>query len=86
MRNAIDSNESSIVFVPKFREYGIKIIDGGSSYLEINFCPWCGSRLPDSLRDEWFDRLERLNIDPAVNKIPEDFLNDFWYSKLKDGF
>jgi hypothetical protein len=39
--------------------------------------------LPDSLRDEWFDRLERLNIDPAINTIPEDFLNDRWYSKIE---
>jgi len=83
MRDAIDSSESSVVFVSKFREYGLKIIDGGSSYLEINFCPWCGSRLPDSLRDEWFDRLEYLGIDPAVNKIPEEFLNDLWYSKTE---
>jgi hypothetical protein len=85
MSDAIDSNESSIVFVPKFREYGIKIIDGGSSYLEINFCSWCGSKLPDSLRDDWFDRLERLNIDPAINTILEDFLNDRWYSKIENG-
>jgi len=85
MSDAIDSNESIIVFVPKFREYGIKITDGGSSYLEINFCPWCGSRLPDSLRDEWFDRLEHLNIDLAIDTIPEDFLDDRWYSKIKNG-
>jgi len=31
------------------REYkhgvGIPIHDGGSSYVEINFCPWCGRSL-----------------------------------------
>jgi hypothetical protein len=26
--------------------YGLPIHDGGSSYIEIRFCPWCGSRLP----------------------------------------
>lgn len=26
-------------------EFGIPIHDGGSSYIRINFCPWCGSWL-----------------------------------------
>lgn len=81
MIDAITSNESSIVYVPKFREYGAKVLDGGTSFLEIKYCPWCGNKLPGSLRDEWFDRLDRLNIDPAVDKIPENFLNDLWYAE-----
>jgi hypothetical protein len=27
------------------RDYGLPIHDGGSSYIAIRFCPWCGSRL-----------------------------------------
>lgn len=26
--------------------YGIIVHDGGSSVIEIAFCPWCGTRLP----------------------------------------
>jgi hypothetical protein len=26
--------------------YGIIVHDGGSSVVEIAFCPWCGARLP----------------------------------------
>jgi Domain of unknown function (DUF6980) len=26
--------------------YGLIVHDGGSSIIEIEFCPWCGSRLP----------------------------------------
>lgn len=29
------------------RRYGLYIHDGGSSFLEIHFCPWCGARLPN---------------------------------------
>lgn len=29
------------------RRYGLYIHDGGSSYLEIHFCPWCGTRLSE---------------------------------------
>jgi len=26
--------------------YGIIVHDGGSSVVEISFCPWCGAKLP----------------------------------------
>jgi len=26
--------------------YGIIVHDGGSSVIEIAFCPWCGAKLP----------------------------------------
>lgn len=28
--------------------YGIIIHDGGSSTIIINFCPWCGAKLPEA--------------------------------------
>ena len=34
-----------IVFRNKKFDYGIIIHDGGSSYIKINYCPWCGKRL-----------------------------------------
>lgn len=43
--------ENSIVFLEKFQEYGVPIRDGGSSYLLMNYCPWCGARLPSSTCD-----------------------------------
>ena len=27
--------------------YGIIVHDGGSSLIEISFCPWCGEKLPE---------------------------------------
>lgn len=29
----------------KNNEYGLIIHDGGSSYIKINYCPWCGASL-----------------------------------------
>ena len=31
--------------------YGLIIHDGGTSAVTIQFCPWCGSKLPASKRD-----------------------------------
>ena len=36
----------------KTKEFGIPIHDGGSSHVQINFCPWCGTKpstLPQTL-------------------------------------
>lgn len=30
---------------PKRKEFGIPIHDGGSSYIHIRFCPWCGRKV-----------------------------------------
>lgn len=75
-----DNVDKPIVYVKKFDEYGIKIMDGGSSSIKIEFCPWCGERLPESKRDEWFDELEKLGInDPWTEKVPDKYLTDEWY-------
>lgn len=37
--------ENSIVFVPRTKEYGVPIRDGGSSFLVMKYCPWCGKEL-----------------------------------------
>jgi hypothetical protein len=47
-----DCPDCLIAYSPRFREYGIIIHDGGLSVSRIEFCPWCGSRLPESLRDK----------------------------------
>ena len=41
MQMMIDE-EKSIVFIPEFREYCVPVRDGGSSFLEMQYCPWCG--------------------------------------------
>jgi hypothetical protein len=81
MRFALESPEIPLVYTRKFREFGIRILDGGSSKLGITYCPWCGQKLPDSLRDLWFDELERLGIDPAGENVPVEFSDERWYKE-----
>ena len=73
-----------IVYLKKFREYGIRILNGGSSIKTIQYCPWSGKLLPKSLRDEWFDTLEELGFDdPRDQEIPEEFKTDKWWKDRK---
>lgn len=37
--------DSIIMFDKTSNLFGIPIHDGGSSYIKINFCPWCGKSL-----------------------------------------
>lgn len=44
----------------------------GSSGLLMDYCPFCGQRLPESLRDAWFDRLDELGLEPEDDEIPAE--------------
>jgi hypothetical protein len=37
-----------VTFWARFQEYGLLVHDGGDSAVTIRFCPWCGTRLPES--------------------------------------
>jgi hypothetical protein len=78
----MDQKEIGLVYIDKYREYGFEYRDGGGSFQLIRFCPWCGSKLPNSLRDEWFDRLKIIGIDdPLVSKIPEIYQTSAWWRR-----
>lgn len=72
--------DSLICYSDKFREYGLRVHDGGSGSVDIAYCPWCGSELPASLRTRWFDELAALGIeDPQAQPVPEAFLSGAWW-------
>ena len=81
-KNKLECVDALLDYNSKFDEYGIIIHDGGSAVSSISFCPYCGTKLPESKRDEWFDTLEKMGFDnPGEQDIPKEFLTDEWYSK-----
>jgi hypothetical protein len=77
-----DCPDCLIQYIPKFDEYGIIVHDGGSSSVLINFCPFCGAKLPKSKRDLWFEKLEALGIsEPSKVDLPKEFQTDEWFKK-----
>lgn len=75
--------DALIVVSARFQEYGPIVHDGGTSSITIDFCPWCGRRLPESQRDRWFAKLERRGIDPWKNEVPAEFHDDSWIASLR---
>jgi hypothetical protein len=77
-----DCSDNIMYWAPPFDEYGLIIHDGGRSYIVVEYCPWCGKRLPPSKRDRWFQELEALGVDsPLVDNIPSRYESDAWYRK-----
>ena len=49
--NAFACPDMILLYDKKFDEYGIIIHDGGESFISIDYCPWCGKKLPASKRN-----------------------------------
>ena len=77
----------SVTYNEIFDEYSIKVVEDGVSCFTLNFCPWCGIKLPASQRSEWFSRLEAMGItEPFLQeKIPSEYRNSDWRSNTGDG-
>ena len=83
MQHAVDSTEIAFKYSPKFREYGI-LYNNGGSYQVVHFCPWCGTSLPSSLREEWFEKLDQLGIEPDGETPIAMQTNEWWASGSQD--
>jgi hypothetical protein len=73
----------SIVYIPEFREYGARILDGGSSIKVIYYCPWCATKLPSSLRMEWFDEMDKLGLEWGDPNTPAHLQDDTWWRQAE---
>jgi hypothetical protein len=65
MNEYLAEDNIAIKYSSVVREYCIPVLDGGSSGIILRFCPWCGNKLPTSLREKWFGTLESLGYDPG---------------------
>jgi len=74
---------TNVYYDLQYREYGIDLPKGG---FLIDYCMFCGKKLPTSVRDEWFDILEQeygleSPCEEDKKKVPKEFLSDEWWKK-----
>jgi len=90
LSDTVSSENDPIEYISKFREYCVNIADYfepfeefyfyGSTLQSISFCPFCGTKLPKSLRNKWFSSMDKLKIDAShEHLIPEEFRDDEWW-------
>ena len=61
MNEFIDDQRVQIGYEPVFREYFIPLLYKSkiTAIQCLDYCPWCGKKLPKRLSDEWFEILEK---------------------------
>lgn len=74
-----DCPDALVAYSPRFREYGLIVHDDSHSHITIAYCPWCGTSFPPPPRNEWFERLDRLGLEPDSPLIPTPMLSDEWW-------
>lgn len=77
-----DCPDLIIDYIAKFDEFQLMKSD---VRLTILFCPWCGIKLPQSRRDQWFDAMDALGIDPwqSPDAVPEPYRSDAWFKRAQ---
>jgi hypothetical protein len=63
----------------KLREYSLSAVS--SPNYTATYCSSCGTKFPTGLRDEWFNLIEGMGLDPWEDRdmIPEEFKSDAWW-------
>ena len=72
--------ENIINYNEVFDEFGITVNEDDFSVIIIDYCPWCGKKLPSSKREKWFEELEAKGfISPLFDdKIPIEYKSKKW--------
>lgn len=86
MKTFLEDPRIPLKYYPIVREYGL-ILKNSSAIQLIFYCPWCGEKLPESLRNKFFEILNNeYEIEPELDikndpNIPEEFKSDEWWKK-----
>ena len=72
---------ATMLWISSSNEYRINIPWGGHRSVPITYCPWCGTRLPESLEQLWYETLYALGFQDPGNDddIPPAFVTDEWW-------
>jgi hypothetical protein len=79
------SKEGAILYYDaQYREYGIDLLSRGG--MLIDYCMFCGKKLPISVRRQWFDILEQeygleSPAEEDRKRVPQEFWTDEWWKK-----
>ena len=87
IKRFLDNPDDPVSYNKVFREFYIDC-EGTEICLTLDYCPWCGNKFPNSLRNEYFEILDNeYSIDISISEIkthkniPEEFKTDEWWKK-----
>ncbi len=86
MKYAVEDPFCHLYYNEKFREYWMRDHQSTSGIV-VSFCFHCGTKLPGSLRKQWYNILENeygLEYPSRdMRKVPKDFRSEAWWKKRK---
>jgi len=71
------STDQRVYWSPVFDEYGL-ICQPSMEILLIQFCPFCGTKLPPSRRNAWHEALRKTGWQSWGDPIPPRLLEIDW--------
>lgn len=86
MTKSLEDNRIGINYCSVDRDYSIYCLYSNSQY-RIDYCPFCGLKLPSSLVQEYMNILEKeYGIENpydevVMENVPEEFKSDEWWKK-----
>jgi hypothetical protein len=91
MTEFLHDPELPLNYQPIFRRYIIPLRGprgrSSTAFQQIFFCPWCRTKLPESLEETYYEILEKeYGIPQGLDikndrRIPKEFKTDEWWKK-----
>ena len=84
----LSENNSPLSYEPYTRSYSMEYPHekkGNPNQVAVAellyYCPWCGTKLPKELMDEWAEIVEDILDQEQIEKLPHEFKTDEWWKK-----
>jgi hypothetical protein len=78
------------MYDPSVRRFSIAVLKDQKAICVIDYCPYCGKKLPKELNEEWvnvilkelgLDYMKSEDTDQFIKELPEEFQTDEWWKK-----
>lgn len=85
LRTMLDRDEGFVKYDEVFNEYYLIVPAAEEVRQVIFYCPWCGDKLPESLRDRWFDEVMETYGSTSSSHIDPKYHSDRWWRSVGNG-
>jgi hypothetical protein len=87
MQSSVVGDRNTLHYRKRYCEYGVTV-PKSTGYILMDYCIFCGKKLPPSLQYDWFDVLEReyglkFPLKKDKHLIPQEFLTDEWWKNRR---
>lgn len=85
MATAVAEGDCPVAYDPVFRQWRLlQLYHRVHRDWELEYCPWCGTALPNEQGDEWTRRVEQLGFTEGghyseIPGLPEEYRTDRWW-------